>query len=41
MLVLMLYAASLFEYGADQVESIGRILPFLRDHWDASHGAGP
>ena len=41
MLVLMLYAASLFEYGADQVESLGRILPFLRDHWDASHGAGP
>ena len=41
MLVLMLYAASLFEYGADQVESLGRILPFLRDHWYAPHGAGP
>ena len=41
MLVLMLYAASLFEYGADQVESIGRILPFLRDHWGAPRGAGP
>lgn len=34
-LVLMLYAASLFEYGADQVESLGSILPFLREHWGA------
>lgn len=33
MLVLMLYGASLFEYGAEQVDSIARILPFLREHW--------
>lgn len=33
MLVLMLYAASLFDYGADQVEAVGRILPLLREHW--------
>ncbi|GAB1387147.1 SctT family type III secretion system export apparatus subunit BscT [Melaminivora sp.] len=33
MLVLMLYAASLFDYGADQVEAVGRILPWLRDQW--------
>lgn len=33
MLVLMLYAATLFEYGADQVSSVGRILPFLREQW--------
>ncbi len=34
MLVLVLYAASLFEYGADEVESIGRILPLLREQWE-------
>lgn len=33
MLVLMLYAASMFDYGADELESIGRILPFLRGLW--------
>lgn len=33
MLVLTLYGASLFEYGAEQVEYVGRILPFLRDQW--------
>ncbi len=33
MLVLMLYAASLFDYGADQVEAVGRILLLLREHW--------
>lgn len=38
MLVLVLYAASLFEYGAEQVESIGRILPFLREQWMAPLG---
>lgn len=38
MLVLMLYAASLFEYGADQVESVGRILPLLREQWGPFRG---
>lgn len=33
MLVLMLYGASLFEYGAEQVESVGRILALLRGQW--------
>lgn len=33
MLVLMLYGASLFDYGAEQVESIGHILQLLRDQW--------
>lgn len=33
MLMLVLYAATLFEYGADEVMSVGRILPFLRDQW--------
>jgi type III secretion protein T len=33
MLVLVLYAATLFDYGADEVASIGRLLPFLRDQW--------
>lgn len=32
-LILVLYAASLFDYGADLVDSIGRILPFLREQW--------
>lgn len=38
MLVLMLYGASLFEYGAEQVESMGGILPFLREQWSAPSG---
>ncbi|QKV54394.1 type III secretion system export apparatus subunit SctT [Comamonas antarctica] len=33
MLVLMLYAASLFEYGAEHVLSVGQILPWLRSQW--------
>jgi type III secretion protein T len=33
MLVLMLYAPFLFEYGASQVESVGQILPWLRSQW--------
>jgi len=33
MLVLMLYAATLFEYGGDQVATVSRILPFLREQW--------
>lgn len=38
MLVLLLYGASLFEYGAEQVESMGHILPFLREQWAAPSG---
>ncbi|MFC7206484.1 hypothetical protein ACFQOZ_06415 [Comamonas endophytica] len=33
MLVLMLYAPFLFDYGADEVLDVGRILPWLRDQW--------
>ncbi|MET1115638.1 MAG: type III secretion system export apparatus subunit SctT [Comamonas sp.] len=33
MLVLMLYASSLFEYAIDHVLSVGQILPWLRDQW--------
>lgn len=33
MLVLVLYASSLFEYGYDQVLAIGQILPWLRNQW--------
>jgi type III secretion protein T len=33
MLVLMLYASSLFEYATEHVLGIGRILPWLRDQW--------
>lgn len=33
MLVLMLYATTLFEYGTEQVESVGRIFPFLNEQW--------
>ena len=40
MLVLMLYAASLFDYGADEVESIGRILQLLRGQWGPFAGPG-
>ena len=45
MLVLMLYAASLFDYGADQVQAVGRIVPWLRELWgpwgaSAAAGAG-
>ena len=32
-LVLMLYAATLFEYSGDQIAKIGLILPFLREQW--------
>ncbi|SEK10068.1 MULTISPECIES: type III secretion system export apparatus subunit SctT [unclassified Variovorax] len=32
-LVLILYGSLLFDYGADQIEGIGRILPFLQDLW--------
>jgi len=32
-LVLVLYGAMLFDYGRDQIEAIGQIIPFLRDHW--------
>ena len=31
--VLMLYAATLFEYSGDQIAKIGLILPFLREQW--------
>lgn len=41
MLVLMLYAASLFDYGADEVESIGRILALLRGQWGPFGAAAP
>jgi type III secretion protein T len=41
MLVLMLYGASLFDYGADELASIGRIVPFLRGIWSAEGGALP
>lgn len=37
MLVMMLYAATLFDYAADQMESILDILPLLRAPW----GTGP
>lgn len=33
MLVLVLYASSLFEYATDHVLEMGRILPWLRDQW--------
>lgn len=33
MLVLMLYASSLFDYAIDHVLSVGQILPWLRVHW--------
>ncbi|WP_159910938.1 type III secretion system export apparatus subunit SctT [Pantoea sp. 18069] len=33
MLVLMLYASSLFEYATDHVLAIGQILPWLRGQW--------
>ena len=33
MLVLMLYASSLFEYATEHVTGIGQILPWLRDQW--------
>jgi len=32
-LVLLLYASSLFEYATEHVLGIGRILPWLRDQW--------
>ena len=32
-LILILYAASLFDYGADLVDSVGRVFPFLREQW--------
>lgn len=32
-LILMLYAASLFDYGRDLVDSIGRTVPFLSEQW--------
>lgn len=34
LLVLVLYAASLFEHAADQALSPGRILPWLRGQWE-------
>lgn len=33
MLVLMLYASSLFEYATEHVLSVGQILPWLRTQW--------
>jgi len=33
MLVLMLYASSLFDYATDHVLAVGEILPWLRDQW--------
>ena len=33
MLVLSLYGPSLFDYGAEQVEGLARIVPLLRDAW--------
>lgn len=33
MLVLVLYASSLFEYGYDHVLVVGQILPWLRNQW--------
>ncbi|MET4580109.1 type III secretion system export apparatus subunit SctT [Ottowia thiooxydans] len=32
-LILVLYAATLFEYGAELVESVGGIMPFLTEQW--------
>lgn len=32
-LILILYAASLFDYGADLVDSVGRTVLFLREQW--------
>lgn len=32
-LVLMLYVAMLFEYGVDQIRSLGQVVPVLADHW--------
>ena len=34
-LVLMLYASTLFEYGKDEILAIVRLLPFLREQWGA------
>lgn len=33
MLVLVLYASSLFEYAAEHVQAVGEILPWLRNQW--------
>ena len=33
MLVLMLYASSLFEYATEHVTGVGQILPWLREQW--------
>ncbi len=33
MLVLMLYASSLFEYATEHVQAVGQILPWLRNQW--------
>lgn len=38
MLVLMLYASALFEYGTDHVLSITQILPWLRNQWGPAGG---
>ncbi|QEA13156.1 type III secretion system export apparatus subunit SctT [Comamonas flocculans] len=32
-LILILYAASLFDYGSDLVDSVGRAVPFLNEQW--------
>nr|WP_028605253.1 type III secretion system export apparatus subunit SctT [Ottowia thiooxydans] len=37
-LILVLYAATLFEYGAELVESVKDILPFLREQWSPAGG---
>jgi len=33
MLVLMLYASALFDHAAGQVQTLGGILPWLREQW--------
>lgn len=39
-LILVLYAATLFEYGAELVESVGGIMPFLREQWAGAGASG-
>ncbi len=36
LLILILYSATLFEYGGELVESVGGILPFLNEQWSGS-----
>lgn len=39
LLILVLYAATLFEYGAELVESVSDVMPFLSEQWSPPAGA--